>query len=457
MTTTEKTIEYDSQLSSCITEHLYLNELHADFRFTFELSNGNHEHVPVHKALLSAMSAVFNEKFHESENKTIDTNIDDVSIDAFKEFLQFFYLPKVKMTTKNVAQVMNLGRKYKIVGCISICKQFLQSILTDDNACWIYGLAINWNESELQQFCEEHIKRNTKPVLSSNTFLVCDRNVLSHIVKLDCLLCREVDIFAACLNWVKATSNQEHLSGELIRKRLDDSFYDICFGSMSVAKFIAFNDAYDGLFAAEEHAEILQMITSKDVQPKIFRTNRRKCFKIEWDEEVAIHCRRLFWNKSIKPYYVKNIDTTTFSSNKSLWLGNIICQILLFYRGKNEYDEDQFETVKEDVPTEVTIVEMASDRLDDRAIVYMGNAVLEAERDRDHTNITLQQPILIKPGYLYEIQMKQSLPDAVCTHYPLMYEVEIEPGIFVTFHNVTFEDEDRLTRGLIPGLKFIKV
>lgn len=281
--------------------------------------------------------------------------------------------------------------------------------------------------------------------------------MLSHILKLDSLLCREADIFEATLNWVKSASNEEKLTGELIRTKCGDSFYDIHFGAMPLAKLTAFHEAYEGLFTPEEYTEILKMIPSKDVQPTIFHGNRRKSFEIERDDETAVHCRRLFWDKPVSPYYVKSVDTTTFSSNKSLWLGAIVCQILLVYHGKDEFDEDKYEDYKEDVPTEITIIEAPLDRLDDREVVFRGNAFLEANRDRDHTKITLPKPIPIRTGYLYEIEMKQSLPDRICTHYPLLHEVEIEPGTRITFRNVTFEDDDRLTRGLIPGLWISKI
>lgn len=456
MTATNKSIVYESQLSTWITEHLYLNELYADFYFHFNLGDDNSESLPVHKAILSAASKIFKSTFNESET-TNTVEIVDVSIDSFKEFLQFFYLEKVKVTMTNIAEVMSLGRKYEITACIDVCKQFLKSTLDDDNICWGYGLAINWNEIELKKFCEEYIKRNTKPVFSSKSFLECDRRVLSHILKLDCLSCRESDIFEACLNWVKAVNKQEQLTGESIRSHLGDSIYYIHFGSIPIAKLAAFNETYKGLFTPEEYAEILQMNASKDFQPTIFRGNRRKCFEIQWNEEVEINCNRLFWDKPIGPYFVKAIDSTTLSSNKTLWLGAIICQILFIYKGKNEYDEDEFETFKKDVPTEITIAEMPSNRLDDKEIVYKGNAVLEANIDRDHTRIVLEKPLLVRSGYLYEIQMKQSLPDAICTYYPLSPEVKIKPGIVVTFHNTIAEDDDGLTRGLIPGLKFMKV
>lgn len=221
---------YESRFSSSIVEKLYLNEARADFHFLFKTKNGEYDRVPAHKLLL-AESDVFETMFNGDWKEMNEVEIVDASAAVFKEFLQFFYLSKVNLTMENVGFVMNLGNKYDVQECLSVCGKYLMNSITDDNVCTAYGLATFFNQEKFKRYCELVIGTSAEAVLSSNGFFECDRKALKCILNLEYFSCSEVDVFKACMNWVKFKSGQDHLTREIVQEQLGHLFYFINFVS----------------------------------------------------------------------------------------------------------------------------------------------------------------------------------------------------------------------------------
>ncbi|XP_055317517.1 BTB/POZ domain-containing protein 6-like [Sitodiplosis mosellana] len=416
----------------------------ADFHFDVEF-NDQYERIPAHKVLLATASDVFRTMLNGSWLEKDEAKIVDASPSAFKEFLQFIYLGRVKVTTANVAQVMNMGKKYDIPECLNACHDFLLNTLTNENMCMGYGLAILLEDKRLMEFCESKIKYNTKEILSSGSFLHCDRKVLRHILQLDSLFCTGAELFEAYMSWVKSASKQEHLTRELIQEHLGGLFYAIPFGSMSLKEFAAFDRSYEDLFTLDEHKEILQMFASEDFKSKIFCANRGIFYAIspKWNENDVVICDRLM--DECHPYFLENVETTIFSTNKVSLLGAIVCAYLRERRNGGWYNTDR-------LPTKITITECdESTSLNEATIAYDGKSVLES---RNTTRILLPNPILIKPGFVYKIRMEQDPPANYCTPRDLKSEVELEPGITVKFHGST---EGKVMGGLIWELEFNRI
>lgn len=93
---------------------LYLNSKIADVYFGFDIDTDNPKRVLAHKSILSVLSPVFDTMFYDSLPEQGDIPIVDASAEAFEDFLQFFYICKVQLRSKNVADVMNLCKKIRI-------------------------------------------------------------------------------------------------------------------------------------------------------------------------------------------------------------------------------------------------------------------------------------------------------------------------------------------------------
>ncbi|XP_055317508.1 BTB/POZ domain-containing protein 2-like isoform X1 [Sitodiplosis mosellana] len=435
--------ELVSGVYATIGAKLYLNERNADFHFMFESSDGQYERVPAHKLLLTTVSDVFETMFNGSWLEMHEVEIVDAPIASFKEFLQFFYLGRVKLTMDNVAKVMYLANKYNVTECLALCTKFLRRTITNDNVCLAYGLAILHEQSDLKRLCELMIAIHTKAVFSSENFLECDKKTLGHILKLDSFSCSEADVFEACMAWVRNASEEENLTKEIVKTHLGELFYAIYYPSISIEVFANLDPSYGGLFTLDEYREIVQLIGNKNFQAKLFNGTRRQRFKgIVCDKALEIDCTRAIANKySFVPYYIKNIETTRFSTNEPLALTSFYCTKTMIYQNGT------YENLKEKLPSEVSVVYVSATGKE----FVLHNSTTNLKLD-DISRISLAKPILIKPGLMYEIRFKQTPPNNCCTGIQMKTEIQLEPDVTVQFHNDPIPENDGIARGLLRGL-----
>ncbi|XP_055303138.1 BTB/POZ domain-containing protein 6-A-like isoform X2 [Sitodiplosis mosellana] len=442
------TSNYSTQLFAAIGKKLYMNSESADVHFVFE-SNDDIERVPAHKAHLMVGSDVFAKMFNGSWKEMDKVKIGDVSASAFKEFLQFFYVGQVKLTMENIAAVMNLGEMYNVTECLAVCTKFLKNNLNDENVCSNYELAILLNQEGLKKACEIFIGLNIKAVFKSTDFQTCDRKMLAQILKLNWMSCTEVDLFEACMSWVKVASKQDVLTKETVQAHLGDLFHEIRFGSMSLQMFAALIPTYGSTFSLDEHQEIIQMIADPTFQSTIFNGNRlERCNTLDLlHESNEIFCGRLISNYySSEPYKIKNIETTVFSTNESLLLRAIGCGNIQAIVNKRYF------VLNDGVPTKITIVEKSE--TNNEVIVFNANGILNS---REFVRISLTKPIRVKSGFTYEIRLEQTSENCY-TGGLLKSSVELESGIIIQFHrDSVLEKDPTVARGLIYSLFFQKI
>lgn len=348
---------------------------------------------------------------------------------------------------ENIGAVMNLGEMYNVAECLTVCSKFVKNNLNDENVCRNYELAIVFNQQDLKRACEIVIGINTNTVLKSTGFLACDRNTLANILEHNWLSCTEVELFDACMSWVKAISGQDILTNEIVHAHLGDPFYKIRFRAMSLQEFAALIPSYGKIFSFDEQQEIIQMIADEAFQSKLFNGNhikRNHIIPLSFLNNSFV-CNRLISNyPSNKLYQIGNIETTVFSINEPLLLRTFSCANMFttFHR-----------VIREIFLTYINIVEV--NEPNNEVLLYKGYAHLNPNK---FTNICLTKPVLIRPGYLYEIRLKQTLPPNCCTAILMKLSVEFESGIIVQFHrNNVIENDTSVARGLIHSLGFRRI
>ncbi|XP_055306482.1 uncharacterized protein LOC129570785 [Sitodiplosis mosellana] len=428
-----------------IGENSYLSEEMADFHFKFEIADGQYERVPAHKIFLITASDVFRTMFNGTWDENDEVEIVDASVVEFKEFLQFFYLQQVKVSISNVARVMYLGNKYNIAQCLSVCERFIINTLDENNVCWAYELAIVYDQTKLKKYCETFIGINTKVVLASDNFLKSDSKVLGHILKLNTLSCSENEIFEACMNWVKATAKVDQLTREIVQAQLGELFYNIRFKSMTPQGFAALVPSYGCLLSNDEYGDISQAIALQDFQPNIFSKKPRMSFE-HFSCNMLI-CERLVSTfYSSKPYVIQNIEKTRFSTNTPIFLLKVIADQTWKF-ANNTYSQI------EELATEITIVQVPEPAHSGEEIV-LHNEQNKIEKKERGMALTLIKPILIHPGLMYEIRLKQSPPAGCCVRALLKSVVKMGSNVIVRFHGDPTVGEDKNARGMILRLTF---
>lgn len=423
MDNNEEIIKLPSEVFSSIGEKLYLKSKKADVYFIFE-TNGNCERVPAHKALLASASDVFDAMLYGSLKEQGDIKIVDASAEAFKQFLRLFYFNHIELTMETVAEVMYLGKKYDITECLELCSVYLANKLTVENVISVIELAIVYDQLDLRKQCESKIRLNSREILQSPSFLECDGQVVNHILKMDFLSCSETEVFESCMSWVKATSKEDELTREIIETHLGDSFFDICFGSMSMDDFVKLLPAYGNLFAANEYNEILQTISKQQTEPKIFRESRQT---LHFDENKIVKCNRFVSCLSGKKYYAQDLAITTFTTSSPLLLGHFTCYPLY-----NRNDD-----LTKELHLFVTILSESSH--------IEAQFTTHATHSTGSYHVKLPKPIIIKPNQKYSLRL--SLPDNQYFFVrALGSSVTVESNIILQFY------DDRIFQGNVTGI-----
>jgi speckle-type POZ protein len=137
-----------------------LDDKFADFVFKVENVN-----IPAHRAILAARSPVFAAMFQHDmmENKTNETEIEDVTPATFKALLQFIYTGHCKVG--NLAEeLLVAANKYDIQDLRDICAKELRKKLTVENAVDFLLFSDLHQANDLKDGAIRFIIRNAKTV-----------------------------------------------------------------------------------------------------------------------------------------------------------------------------------------------------------------------------------------------------------------------------------------------------
>lgn len=413
----DKVFVRDSELVGQSCAKLYLDSKTADVSFIFPVDADYPESIVAHKNLLSAGSPVFDAMFYGSLIEGNEIPIVDASPGAFKEFLQFFYMNQVQLTSENIGQVINLCKKYELTDGVKACEIPLQKSLTNDDICWGYEVAILFELDALQKFCEERIKMNAHEIIKSESFLECNRKSLDKILQLVQSNCSAQMIFEACIDWAKAENERNNIesNGVNIRAQLGDLFDRIPFSELTMEQVLTNLMKFIEIFSDKEIETITRQILNKQFQSSI-------CANLPLSILPKLNCNRCLTDKTES--HATNINYSCFESNKNLLL--------------TEFDLPQLISTTGDIQTRPVfyILHGPYDKL--RAdIIFFEKITLTSDGE---THVILPQPVFLQANLSYAIcvietnytGLKEFPSNMVTTQ--LEKFVELDDDIRVTFH-----------------------
>lgn len=228
------------------------------------------EVIPAHRCILAALSPMFETQFYGGRSVLKDAmNIEDVSSDAFNEFLQFFYMDEVTLTLENIEDILNLAKQSLVDELVAECVNYLIDLVGSDKVVWCYRLALDYDIKSLDELCTKHISANIKTVFQSADFLSCKHDMLCQILDIPQLNCNESEKFDACISWAQAKCEQEGIDAAGLiydvdlRMALGEATSRIHFNSMQLEEFRAIDKKFPDFFSAEELNEIFHEIALK--------------------------------------------------------------------------------------------------------------------------------------------------------------------------------------------------
>lgn len=220
--------------------------------------------IRAHKNVLAAFSPKYKAQFYGSKRDKGEIHVQDISADAFEEFIKFFYGETVKFTLENVESILNQAKQCLINSFINECELFLIGSLNEKNEVWSYRLSLFYDLETLQDICEQKIRLDVPKLFSTTDFLECEQFVLAAILSLEPFVdCKESVIFEGCISWARAACQRKNIddkSTKNLRAQLNGALGFICFGSFNIYKFVEINESYKGFFTPDEFIEITNII-----------------------------------------------------------------------------------------------------------------------------------------------------------------------------------------------------
>lgn len=419
---------------------IYLDDDVADVHFTFPDDDPSAK-IPAVKAILAAASPAFKAMFFGPLKESKTVKIAESTSSAFKEFLQLFYLPRIKLTMDNLKEVIRLADMYDMLACFKDSAEFLVHKLTSENMTCGYQLAILLNDSELKEFCEQKIQKFIKDVLKSESFLQCERTIFENILALAKLNCTEVELFDACIAWAKSSCQKNGLNendSKNLKDELGPCFYLIRFGWMTgeeICKILS-DQIHKNLFNQDELIEIMQMLHMKNFQSRMFSSEPRLTFSNGSNDLI---CRRnggvVFWNTKTITWGASK-EWTWFSVSEPILLKQFQLKIPIF-------DGNQSNRANEVARwnAELKIVEYKTNKF-----VHVSNVpskILHLQSfsvgvaNNTNNTVSLPEPILIDPRSIYAIILTPSTFQTKihCQYTPWNTEYHFNGQITVKFHS----------------------
>lgn len=434
-----------------------------------------------HKCVLAALSPFWMARFYgkhleESSNTCADVFEEkDASPEAFEQYLQFYYLDEINLTHDHIKDILKLTDRSSVTEFVNECFKFLEETLSSDNVCLCYHLAMLYSHvektSDLILSCEDVISSHSDEIFASDWFISCTEGDLFNILQSESFNCKEIDVFDACILWAKNSctvneldpENMENLRKTLMKvvKGSEGSagsegsegnlLYQIRFGSMKIEDFMKCYKNYKNVFTEEERDEILFKIGKVSVA----ETNRTRfdieprdvCYR-KWDDGKIINCDRVIGEKPLGSF-VFCMNQTTFYTNRPILLGGFHCAKLL------ETNSDAVE--EKSVTLDLSIVRKNALK-DTNGKTLFNSTEHVTFRTTTGTFVKLRRPIVIKPNFVYEIQLKIKKGFSV-KNYEFLNEVKIgeivkEPQVFNTFGHSIFDNFMKFVPGTETIVKF---
>ncbi|XP_055314004.1 uncharacterized protein LOC129575101 [Sitodiplosis mosellana] len=420
---------------------LYLNDDMSDVFFTFPNTGDDEtiQRLTAHRLVLAAASPVFHQMFYGDLPEGEDVIISDCSFDAFTEFLQYFYLNEVTLTSDNVFEVIQMAHKYDLEDCVRICIDFLTEYMSFETVYLTLHIAALYEITELINICERMICDDAKSAFAAEAFPYCSYMVLKRILSMPGIDCSEADLLDAAMLWAKQacfTESDETPTIERCKAKLGDCFNLIRFDTMTSAEFSTCLFRYPGMFKTQdlEH-RIISITTNGILNNSTLRT------KHHFNDEGFIVCSRVAARRSfIHVLNVKQVVRFSVSSN-------IILHGIQIAKP----------THVPDFPYRNRVPRMGHLLRVGRENMIQNSRAQALEIDLNQENrIMFRQPIPIDAGQIYKIILKFNWPNLV--HFSAI-ELKEDPinigrSIQFTFKQDEKCDYDNVTRGLITDLWF---
>lgn len=115
--------------------------------------------------------------------RVVDFNDSGISYDQLYELLKHIYSDNIKIDSKYIFELLQLGDRYDIQPIKRKCEYIFAQHINVDTVCQIFKYANNFNCERLKETCLLFTEENHQEVITSAGFEELDRDEMLKIVR----------------------------------------------------------------------------------------------------------------------------------------------------------------------------------------------------------------------------------------------------------------------------------
>jgi RCC1 and BTB domain-containing protein len=167
---------------------IFNNPKYSDLSFKIE-----DKHIYVQKFILQTNCKHFEKKFTEStrairestENKSKENVIEitEYSYDAYHALLKYLYTDYIDINAEKAIDLLVLANDYKEEELKLKCVDIIKNNITLENICYLYCSSIEYNLSDLEDFCFNFAVTKMKQIVITEGFRQMDQKSMSKLME----------------------------------------------------------------------------------------------------------------------------------------------------------------------------------------------------------------------------------------------------------------------------------
>lgn len=297
---------------------MYLDEETADVKFDCGIDDDDTDEVPAHKVILTMYSPVFKAMFYGGLPEGVSIRISDVTVDGFKQFLQYFYQETMKLSIEYAGEVIYLAKKYGIKNYLDTIIEFLEKNLTNDRMFECLEVAMSLDLPQLKTFCLNQIIQNHKQLFNTEAFVSCSAEILKIILETDEMKSSSEEMFIGYFKWAQNAWKHQNVQGHEpnlsdIRSQMNDFIDLIEFSSMSGQAITSLVSEFGDFFTKDDLKKIHSIVAIK--YPRSLDTTMD--FDTQLLQPITVD--------TMKKYINDEIVMTSFLTSKKIYLFGYRC------------------------------------------------------------------------------------------------------------------------------------
>ena len=183
---------------------LFLNDEYSDVTL---LVGG--QSFRAHKVILAARSEYFRALLYGGmrESQSSEIELVDTPLTAFKHLLRYIYTGQMRLGNLRddlILDILGLAHQYGFEDLESAISDYLRSVLSIHNVCFIYDTASLYQLRPLIASCHTFMDRHATEVIRHESFNTLSAVGIRDILSRDSFCAAEVEIFRAVHEWMKA-------------------------------------------------------------------------------------------------------------------------------------------------------------------------------------------------------------------------------------------------------------